>query len=103
MSVKARARRSDPETSHQAAASVTDIRGSQKAVLRVLGKRPTAGYTDEELISVYREIDSLPWQSESGIRSRRAELVALGLAEDSGERRPMMETGRMARVWRIAR
>lgn len=57
---------------------------------------------DEELIAgykLYRKAFALPQQSESGIRSRRAELAEAGkLVED---RRKKMSTGRMGRTWRL--
>lgn len=97
----AHARLSDPETSHQAAASVGDLRLSQAAILQFLS---TFGpMTDERLVDTYtafwRQWD-YPAQSPQGIRSRRAELVRLGLVEFTGEK-ALMSTGRMARVWRV--
>lgn len=100
----AHARRTDPDTSHAAAASVSDIRQSQYAVLKVLRKRSAQGFTDEELVAAYEVFAggnrAYPYQSTSGIRTRRSELVRLGLVEDSGVKR-VMTTGRMARVWRV--
>ncbi len=55
----------------------------------------SSGLTDEEL-SI--RLDS----RSSHARSRRAELVLLGLAEDSGAVRSMT-TGRKATVWRATR
>lgn len=101
----ARARTTDPETSHAAAASVADIRLSQYAVLKVLGLRPATGYTDEELVTGYQHLmlkypKAYPLQSASGIRTRRSELVSLGLVYWEGDKR-VMSTGRLARVWRV--
>lgn len=103
--MQAMARTTDPETSHMAAASVSDLRHSQYLVLKVLRKLPSRGMTDEELQAEYlfhrRQRPALFLaQSESGIRTRRSELVRLGLVEFAGERR-RMDSGRMARVWRI--
>lgn len=101
----AHARRTDPETSHAAAASVADLRTSQKAVLRVLRSRPSAGFTDEELVFHYQakrvSVDH-PRQSESGIRTRRAELVAAGLVEHRDTKR-LLRSLRWARVWHAVR
>lgn len=86
------ARTTDPETSHQAAASVHNISYVQRTVLSVLRVEPM---TDEMLVHIvnYRTL-----MSPSGIRTRRAELVALGLVRDSGER-AILKTGRKAIVW----
>lgn len=102
----ARARRSDPETSRQAAASLSGaLRLRQKAVLQLL--REASG-TDEQLAIRYREAirqgrliggELFPSQSPSGLRTRRHELVEAGLAFDSGERR-RISTGGTAIVWK---
>lgn len=95
---RAHARRDDPETSHDAAASVA-VRESQAAVLAVF---TTAGpMTDEELHDTYLRAaftGTLRPQSSSGLRTRRSELVRLGYICWTGERR-VMRTGRLARVW----
>lgn len=93
------ARSSDPETSHAAAASVGDLRVSQAAVLRLLGA--FGPMSDELLCKLYDKFwlqYDYPQQSHSGIRSRRAELVRLGLVAPTGEK-VEMDSGRMARVW----
>jgi len=103
--VSALARTSDPVESHEAAASVGDLRPSQDAVLSALTDLMPAGGTDVELITRYRWLASLgqvPEQSESGIRSRRAELVVAGRVERSALRR-RTPSGRWARVWVVAR
>lgn len=100
MTNRAHARRTDPSTSHAAAASVgSDLTDNQRAVmtvLRVVG-RPVL---DEELVreylSRYKALH-LPRQSESGIRSRRSELSN---RLDEGEKK-RMSTGRLGRTWSI--
>lgn len=90
---EAHARRTDPDTSHAAAASVK-VRQSQERILALL--RRTGPVTDSELIdaATYE-----PWlMSPSGIRSRRAELVDAGLVEDSGQR-VRLPSGRLSIVW----
>lgn len=77
----ARARRTDPETSHEAASSVRRIRETQADVLTVI--RKYGPLSDEEISSRYKD-SGMPRQSESGLRTRRSELVALGLVADSG-------------------
>lgn len=97
--VRAVARSTDPETSHAAAASVGDLRLSQASVLRFL--TAFGPMSDELLCTIYDKFwrqYEYPQQSPSGIRSRRAELVRLGLVVDTGEK-VEMTTGRMAKVW----
>ena len=93
----ARARRTDPITSHDAAESVDNITATQSYVLRCL-KRPRV---DVELVNAYRAYKTAPRASESGIRSRRAELVDRGLVVDTG-RRVRLDSGRYAIVWGLA-
>jgi len=90
----ARARTTDPKTSQDAAASVDNITATQEYVLKAL-RRPRA---DVELVEVYRKFKRAPRASESGIRSRRAELVDRGLVVDTG-RRIRLDSGRFAIVW----
>ena len=89
-----RARTTDPETSHEAAESVRNVTTTHEYVLRAL-RRPR---TDRELLEAYRQFKRAPRASESGIRSRRAELVRAGLVRDS-KRRVRLESGRRAIVW----
>lgn len=77
-----RARSTDPKTSHDAAETVADITITQAYILKAL----TKPRTDSQLIEAYRKLKRAPLASESGIRSRRAELVAKGLVVDSGAR-----------------
>jgi hypothetical protein len=92
-----RARAGDPQTSHDAAASVEHLRQSQIAVLATL---VTLGEpaTDEQIADAYR--GRWPRQSPSGLRTRRSELVEAGLVEDSGVR-VTMSTGRKAIAWQV--
>ena len=92
----AHARATDPETSHAAAASVGDVRTSQMYVYSVL--KAFGPCTDEELVDIYEHLPNVDPQSPSGLRTRRAELVRLGLVEYTGEKRAI-STGRMARIW----
>jgi hypothetical protein len=93
---EARARRTDPVTSHQAAASVGDLTVAQQAILDVLKTGPR---TDEE---IYKEIPrrgARPIMSVSGARTRRSELVDMGLVEDSGAV-GQTQHGRDTIIWR---
>lgn len=94
----AKARTTDPGTSHAAAASISEdtLRDSQAAVLAFL--REHGAMADVALVDDYPQHGDLPRQSASGLRTRRAELVAAGLVEDTGER-VRLESGRQAIVW----
>lgn len=95
MTDTAHARRTDPETSHDAAASVPNIRKSQELILTILSRCPQ---TDEEIFS------HLPSgvMSPSGARTRRSELVAAGRVIDTGERRRTISNRRTI-VWDLKR
>lgn len=95
------ARLSDPETSHEAAASVKNITTTQAQILKILCERPM---TDEALVAAYGlyvKHNYAPKASESGIRSRRAELVRSGRVVDTGNRQKL-SSGRHAIVWAAA-
>lgn len=94
----ANARRSDPHTSHEAAQSIDDVTKTQQFVLRSLKRRPQC---DVELVDTYRSYKTAPMASESGIRTRRHELVESGLVTDTGKR-TVLPSGRRAIVWGIA-
>ena len=96
-----RARTTDPETSHEAAESVTPmIRMSQLNILRAF--RWYGRMTDYELIEAGYPATRLPHQSPSGLRTRRNELVKAGLLEDSGKRE-VLPSGRKAIVWQVVK
>jgi hypothetical protein len=92
------ARRTDPDTSHEAAASIKDMRKQHFTVLMLLSAWPE-GATDEELLGYAREM-GVPI-SDSGLRTRRSELVNKGLVEFTGEKKRTL-SGRRTRVWRVA-
>lgn len=101
MPERARARNTDPSTSHAAALSVSDLRPKQRAVLRVL--RWKGPMSDDALCQSYREAQKVapahvPPQSVSGIRTRRSELAAARMVEPDGEVR--LRSGRMAILWK---
>jgi len=89
---EAKARRTDPGTSHAAAKSVTRIRESQAKVLRVLQEH--GPLTDA---GIYSHLCGL---SPSGARTRRSELVARGKVVDTGERE-RLASGRNAILWGV--
>jgi hypothetical protein len=95
-----RARSTDPETSHDAAASIDHLRDRQMSVLTVLWD--WGPMTDTDLVERYEGLareELIPRQAPSGIRTRRKELVDLGLVSNSGARQKLA-SGRWAIVWR---
>jgi len=103
---RAAARASDPDTSHDAADSVKNLRRSQQYVLALF--RTFGQMTDErawskhqEVFAVYRTVGLPPVapvkMSPSGFRSRRSEVVGQGL-RDSG-RKGLTASGRRATIW----
>jgi hypothetical protein len=87
------ARTTDPETSHEAAMSVTNITPLKQEILQ----RLMTPMTDTDLYAILFTSSRLI-VTESGVRSRRAELVQAGLVKDTGER-VKLATGRKAIVW----
>ena len=99
---RAHARRTDPHTSHQAAASVARIRESQQFILGVLREYGAqgCGMVDDELIMAANSKAAGRRMSVSGIRTRRSELVQLGLVRDSGKRK-RLPSGRLSIIWAV--
>ena len=97
------ARRTDPETSHAAARSITNLTDAQFAILQFI--RTRGEMADHELVARYQGWckgvygQTWPQMSESGIRTRRKELTDQGLVVDTGVRVPT-QSGRQAIVWR---
>lgn len=90
----AHARRGDPDTSREAAEEVTPrIRELQAEVLKYAAQCGGRGFTDPQM-NDYFDCRS------STYRTRRAELVALALIEDTGTRVGTGK-GRKHAVWRI--
>jgi hypothetical protein len=98
-----RARATDPSTSHAAAASAAHGQSTAQAgILHVL--RTNGPLTDTALVDVYQRYARagiVRPQSDSGIRSRRAELVASGQVLAAG--RVRLPSGRLALRWECAR
>ena len=99
LELTAHARHTDPSTSHEAAASLSSdaLRKSQYAVLSVL--RECGPLDDQRLLTEYAWSELLP-QSDSGLRTRRKELVSQGLVEDSGVKASSL-SGRRMIVWQV--
>lgn len=98
---QAYARRRDPDTSHEAAGSISSqtLRRNQDAVWRFL--RDHGPCTDRFMEDRY-PYTSLPRQSLSGLRTRRNELVKKGLVEWTGDYETL-NTGRRARIWKAVK
>lgn len=92
---EAHARWGDPDTSHEAAASVVALTATRRAILDVLDTYGPC--TDVDIARLY---DGPP-ASPSGLRTRRSELVHAGRVYDSGQR-ARLGTGRRAVVWASA-
>lgn len=95
------ARKSDPVTSHEAANSVDEFKATQtqEAILKLLKQ----AMTDQDLVFDYHVAvirGDAPKASESGIRSRRAELAERKLVVPVGYKK--LESGRRAIVWEAA-
>lgn len=87
------ARTTDPQTSHDAARSVTNIRALKQVITELLN----TPMTDPELLLRIRYRYSM-LVTESGVRSRRSELVKAGQVKDTGARK-QTSSGRLAIVW----
>lgn len=97
-----KARLTDPHTSHLAgdALTVEHLTQVQAIIYRLLD---TAPMTDGELLLAYNAMvyaKEAPHASESGVRSRRAELVERGLVVPTGATRKTV-FGRLSIVWGV--
>lgn len=95
--MSALARITDPETSHAAASSVTNVRQVQRFILAALSG---GSMTDEQVARWFDAMDITV--SDSGLRTRRAELVRMGLVVDTGQRE-RLASGRRGIVWGLVR
>lgn len=97
--VTAHARRTDPDTSKQAAASVNVTKGQEQTLDVIRRAFPISTFTLDDLVAAAAVLlDAGTW-SPSGIRSRCAELVAHGRVLQLGTTR--LATGRSARLHRL--
>ena len=94
----AHARKSDPETSHEAAESVEVVK-NQLYVLAAFSQ--ICPCTDKTLVATYQRL-SEHTQSDSGIRTRRKELVRKGIVRWTGDW-VRGDTNRRERVWDLMR
>ena len=86
------ARRTDPDTSHAAAASITPGR-TERMILSLL--YPALILTDDEICELLGSLHP------PTVKSARSRLTKAGLLVDTGERRPS-NRGRDQIVWRLA-
>jgi len=96
-----KARKSDPVTSHEAAESVRNLNATKEGILIALGSR---SMSDSQIAWEYNRLvlsNAAPMASESGLRSRRSELVADGLVEADGFGKTPF--GRRTILWRAVR
>jgi hypothetical protein len=99
---EARARTTDPWTSHAAARSIPEdkLRDSQRAVLDAY--RTWGPMHHDMMVENYEEARwrrGYPRQSESGLRTRTKELREAGYIEDTGKT-VRLPSGRQSKVWR---
>jgi hypothetical protein len=94
----ARARITDPETSHEAARSVSNISETQRAIYYLLLSKPSDDTDGYRVYTIAANAKLVPMLTESGYRSRRSELVDFGLVMDSGSR-AKLPSGRSAIIW----
>lgn len=95
------ARWSDPSESHKAAASVRSTGPTHRRIMELFKDKPQM--TDSEIKYQWqvREVrDDWPKISDSGLRTRRRELVTAGLLRDS-KRRLTTKGGRTTAVWEV--
>ena len=97
------ARVTDPTTSHEAAKSVSNTSTAQDNIIQMLWRASStmgrACRSDEQLLAMY--LDQYGYISPSGLRTRRRELVDLGLLKDSGMR-GKTASGRKTILWCLA-
>jgi len=98
-----RARATDPQTSHDAAQSISveSLSAMKRNILKVL----QTAMPDEDLVELYNNVAYMNGDkiaSPSGIRTARSILVKDGLVVDTGER-VKLRSGRNAIVWQVAR
>lgn len=91
--MEAHARRTDPDTSHEAAAAVTPgLRELQQRVETFARMAGFDGFTDAEMEDKLDDPGST-------LRTRRSELTARNIVLDSGRRRKFGESTRNRIVW----
>jgi len=95
----AHARRSDPQTSRDAAKSVTNLGRTRDRIIALL--KAYGPLTDEHLVELFRTHSEprFGMATPAGIRSRRCELVRWGFVVACGEGKTA--SGRACQIWRL--
>lgn len=93
----ATARLTDPDTSHAAAASVTNYLSVQHAILDILIR--WGPLTDEQIAAHFKALGTR--FSPSGLRTRRKEMVDAGLVV-ANPRKATLSSGRQGTRWQAA-
>lgn len=104
MSTTPKARHSDPQTSHEAASKVSNVEQVRTAIYVILSANPE-GLTDSQIQRLYDKArPELRWPiaSDSGLRSRRSELVEEGRVAHSGKY-GVTESGRKTIIWKVSK
>lgn len=98
----AHARNTDPETSHEAAASVKNLPEIKRNILLIMAgsSEPMMDWEIVRKYYEYTQVHGWAWAMEQSIRSRRAELVRDGKIEFADEWGESV-TGRRSRKWRL--
>lgn len=99
MTTTPRARNTDPQTSHDAAERVRNVNAVQSTILMILWHR--GPLTDPQIAEYYYERvadGTAPPHSESGLRTRRKELVDMGKVVPTGGK-VQLDSGRYANLW----
>lgn len=90
------ARATDPDTSHEAAMSVSNYISVQHAILDIVAR--WGPLTDE---AIAQHMASVPMRTTpSGLRTRRKELVEQGMLR-ANPRKVRISTGRLATRWEL--
>lgn len=104
MSLTPKARNTDPSTSHDAAKSLSNVELLRIAIYNILEANPQ-GLTDGQIQTIYDKARAQyrwPIASDSGMRSRRSELVEQGRVIHSG-RYGTTESGRKTIIWEVSK
>lgn len=95
------ARPTDPETSHDAAESLTHIKAVHRAIVQLLRTAPMTDFELKQIYRMERKAEGWPDIELESVRKRRSDLVSLGMVSSTGARRTDPTTGKTATVWGV--